>query len=148
MSGGSDAGVTAYVDQYLSAVNYLRRAWPFNRELNASETITRIVLDVLARPVADAETWEGKENGHGYMLIPDTNTCMEFDPELTRSDELRAFIRASVGNRGPGTCNICGRVTRGEGGWLPLAWPPTLIVLGVCEFDSILITADYTPEWL
>jgi len=72
------AKITAYVDQYLAAVNYLDQTWPFNRGLAGDEVIAYAVRRALL-----GDPWESKENGHGYLLVPSLGTRTELNPGIT-----------------------------------------------------------------
>ena len=143
------AGVTAYGDQYLAAVGFLRRAWPYNRDLAADEPVSGAVLRALrgpqTEPGGEAERpWDDKRNGVGSLLIPSEGGCLDLNVGLTEPGDLEAFLRGQLWAGGATFCDLCRQpIPTGDGGWLPVAAPPSLIVLGVCDVDTILLTTDH-----
>ncbi len=130
-------GVTAYGDQYMEASNFLDRTWQHNRTLSHAASVADAVRRGLGEP------WEGKENGHGYLLVPHLGICQELNPGLTEPGDLLAFMRGVLGDRRPVACDLCERPIAEAGRWLPVAVPPTLFVLAVCDLDAALLASDY-----
>lgn len=139
------AETTAYVDQYLAAVNYLDQTWPFNRGLAGDEVIAYAVRRALL-----GDPWESKENGHGYLLVPSLGTRTELNPGITDSDDLREFARGAITGRRLAFCDLCDKPILTSGGaWLPVAAPPALIVFGVCEFHRLTLSDEHRDlTWL
>jgi len=140
------AGTAAHVDQYLAAVHYLDNpeTWPFNRDpASNSDVVAGAIFRALSEP------WENKDNGHGYLLVWSLGVLQELNPGITDSGDLLAWARGVVGDRSPRVCDLCERpIDPGCGRWLPVASPPTLIVLAVCEFDAVLLRNDFILTWL